>query len=64
MDIAGLKYGFPTRFCRDQAFFDKTEGWPLWVLSQNMIFFKTSKKIVYNTIMSNLARIWANPFAF
>jgi hypothetical protein len=53
MDHTGMKYGFLIYFCREQTFVVKTEGWPLWVLSQKLIFFQILKKIVCITIMSN-----------
>jgi hypothetical protein len=43
MILTGMKYRFSARFHRVQTFFVKTEGWPLWVLSRNSIFFKTPK---------------------
>jgi hypothetical protein len=43
--LIGLKYGFSVSFHCEQTFFDKTECYALWVLSQDSIFFKTCKDL-------------------
>jgi hypothetical protein len=45
MGLTGMKYGFLASFYREETFFSKTEGVTLWVLSRNLIFFKTHKKL-------------------
>jgi hypothetical protein len=39
------KYRDSFSFYREQAFFGKTEGYPLWILSQNLKKIKTQKNL-------------------
>jgi hypothetical protein len=56
MGLKGMKYRFSAHFHREHTLVGKTEG-PIWVLSRNSIFFKTSKNGVQ---ISNQTRIWAS----
>jgi hypothetical protein len=39
--VTAKKYGVSISFCRKQTIFSKTMGYDLWILSENLNFFKT-----------------------
>jgi hypothetical protein len=41
--VTAKKYGVSISFCRKQTIFSKTMGYDLWILSENLNFFKTHK---------------------